>query len=97
MRGEWKGLQALFLKDCPSAYYVHYLAYQLQLALIAATREVPDVHSFFQNMIFVINIVGASCKHNDELQANQVAEIARLINIDELDTGRGANQIGTLQ
>ena len=24
MRGEWNGLQALFLKDCPYAYYVHF-------------------------------------------------------------------------
>ena len=23
MRGAWNGLQALFLKDCPYAYYVH--------------------------------------------------------------------------
>ncbi|KAK1390426.1 zinc finger MYM-type protein 1-like [Heracleum sosnowskyi] len=40
MRGEWNGLQALFLKDCPYEYYIHCLAYQLQLALVAATREV---------------------------------------------------------
>ncbi|KAJ3705062.1 hypothetical protein LUZ61_008767 [Rhynchospora tenuis] len=25
MRGEWNGLQALILKDCPYAYYVHFL------------------------------------------------------------------------
>ncbi|GMI99441.1 hypothetical protein like AT1G19260 [Hibiscus trionum] len=39
MRGEWNGLQALFMKHCPYAYYVHCQAHQLQLALIAATRE----------------------------------------------------------
>ncbi|XP_074360139.1 uncharacterized protein LOC141700217 [Apium graveolens] len=33
MRGEWNGLQALFLKDCPYAYYIHYLAHQLQLVI----------------------------------------------------------------
>ncbi|KAG6660505.1 hypothetical protein CIPAW_03G111900 [Carya illinoinensis] len=27
MRGEWNGLQALFLKDCPYAYYVHCFAH----------------------------------------------------------------------
>ena len=26
MRGEWNGLQALFLNDCPFAYYVHCFA-----------------------------------------------------------------------
>ncbi|XP_016200311.1 uncharacterized protein LOC107641330 [Arachis ipaensis] len=39
MRGEWNGLQALFLKDSPQAYYVHCFAYRLQLALVAASRE----------------------------------------------------------
>ncbi|XP_074327244.1 uncharacterized protein LOC141665160 [Apium graveolens] len=42
MRGEWNGLQALFLKNCPYAYYIHCLAHQLQLALVAATRERHD-------------------------------------------------------
>ncbi|KAK3211683.1 hypothetical protein Dsin_016389 [Dipteronia sinensis] len=39
MRGEWNGLQALFLKDCPYAYYVHCFAHRLQLALVAASKE----------------------------------------------------------
>jgi hypothetical protein len=29
MRGEWKGLQALFLNNCPCAYYVYYFAHRL--------------------------------------------------------------------
>ena len=29
MRGAWNGLQALFLKDCPYAYYVHCFAHRL--------------------------------------------------------------------
>jgi len=29
MRGECNGLQALFINDCPYAYYVHCLAHQL--------------------------------------------------------------------
>ena len=32
MRGEWNRLQALFLKDCPYAYYIHCFAHRLQLA-----------------------------------------------------------------
>ena len=28
MRGEWNGLQALFLKDCPYAYFVHCMAHR---------------------------------------------------------------------
>ena len=66
MRGEWNGLQALILQECPYAYYVHCLAHQLQLALVAAFREVGDVHNFFQNLNFIINVVSSSCKRNDE-------------------------------
>jgi hypothetical protein len=40
MCGKWNGLQTLFIKDCLYAYYVHYLAHQLPLALIAAARKV---------------------------------------------------------
>ncbi|XP_025692312.1 uncharacterized protein [Arachis hypogaea] len=39
MRGEWNRLQALFLKDCPFAYYIHCLAHRLQLALVSAAKE----------------------------------------------------------
>ncbi|XP_059664130.1 uncharacterized protein LOC132309886 [Cornus florida] len=97
MRGEWNGLQALFLNDCPYAYYVHCLAHRLQLALVAASREVIVVHQFFSNLNFIINNIGASCKRIDELHYAKVMEIAHLIDLDELETGRGANQIGNLQ
>ena len=40
MRGEWNGLKALILNECPYAYYIHCMAHQLQLALVAASREV---------------------------------------------------------
>ena len=69
MHGEWKGLQALFLKDCSSAYYVHYFAHRLQLALVAASRKVHSVHEFFNNLTFIINSADPSCKRHEELQA----------------------------
>ncbi|XP_074370625.1 uncharacterized protein LOC141711835 [Apium graveolens] len=40
MRGAFNGLQALFLKDCPYAYYVHCFSHRLQLALAAHDIEV---------------------------------------------------------
>jgi hypothetical protein len=73
------------------------MAHQLQLALVAASREVHEVHNFFQHAILIINVVSASPKRNDELLANQAAEIEREIELGELDTGKGANQIGSLQ
>ncbi|XP_047308075.1 zinc finger MYM-type protein 1-like [Impatiens glandulifera] len=39
MRRSWNGLQALFLKDCSCAYYVHCFAHWLQLALIAVAEK----------------------------------------------------------
>jgi hypothetical protein len=89
-------LQALFINDCPYAYYVHCLAHQLQLDLIAATRKIYDVHTFFQNLIFIINIVSASCKRNDELRVFQAATIEHLVDISEIEMGKEVNQVGGL-
>jgi hypothetical protein len=97
MKGAWNGLKALILKECPYAYYIHCMAHQLQFALVAASREVHEVHNFFQNANFIINVVSVSPKRNAELLANQAAEITREIELGELDTGRGANHIGSLQ
>jgi hypothetical protein len=47
MRGELNGLQSLFLKECPYAYYVHCYAHRLQLALVAAAKDVVLVTQFF--------------------------------------------------
>ena len=85
------------LMMAPYAYYVHYLAHQLQFALIAVAREISDVHTFFKNLIFIINIVSASCKRNDELQAFQASTIEHLVDIGEIETGKGVNQVGGLQ
>nr|XP_023922400.1 zinc finger MYM-type protein 1-like [Quercus suber] len=97
MRGEWNRLQALFLKDCPYAYYVHCMAHRLQLALVTASREVKDVHQFFDHLVNIINIVVGSSKRNDELQHAQSEQVENMIASNEIETGRGANQIGTLQ
>ncbi|KAH9795783.1 TTF-type domain-containing protein [Citrus sinensis] len=88
MRGEWKGLQALILKDCPYAYYIHCLAHRLQLALVAVSHEVVHVHHFFTKLTSIANIVGASCKRHDELKRAQAADIQYMISIDELESGR---------
>ncbi|TYH00258.1 hypothetical protein ES288_A10G260000v1 [Gossypium darwinii] len=97
MRGEFNGLQAFILNDCRYAYYVHCFAHRLQLALVAAAREVVEVHQFFKDLSDIVNIASASSKRHDELQKAQAAEISRLVSINELATGTGMNQIGTLQ
>ncbi|XP_042386705.1 zinc finger MYM-type protein 1-like [Zingiber officinale] len=97
MRGELNGLQALIIKNCKSAYYVHCFAHWLQLALVAAAKNVAPIHQFFDRLTFIVNIIGSSCKRNDELKNAHAYDIAYLIAINELETGRGLNQIGTLQ
>ena len=94
----WNGLQALILNDCSYAYYIHCFAHHLQLTLVKAPKQVvPISHFFFLKLLFFIKIVNASCKHNEQLKIVNANEIARLIDLEELETGSGLNQIGTLQ
>ncbi|KAK8328803.1 hypothetical protein V6Z11_A11G275100 [Gossypium hirsutum] len=86
MQGEWNNLQALFLNNCPYAYYVHCSAHQLQFLFII----------FFSDLNFIFNIISASCKCHDQLQATQAIEIANMLEIDELQSGKGLNQISTM-
>ena len=71
IRCEWNELQALFLKDCPYAYYIHCMAHRLQLALVTVSREVKDVHQLFDHLVNIINIFVGFSKRNDELQHAQ--------------------------
>ncbi|KAL5845765.1 hypothetical protein ACOSQ3_009289 [Xanthoceras sorbifolium] len=68
MRGEWNGLQALFLKDCSSAYYIHCFAHRLQLALVAVAREVHDIWLFCSKLNSIVNFVSASSKPSTLLE-----------------------------
>ncbi|XP_076946653.1 uncharacterized protein LOC143618251 [Bidens hawaiensis] len=97
MRGEWNGLQARVRKDCRYAYYVHCFAHRLQLALVYASRENIIVHNFFNQMVSIINVVCASSKRHDELQITQEDEVIRLLELGEIKSGSGLNQVGTLQ
>ncbi|XP_019181632.1 PREDICTED: uncharacterized protein LOC109176681 [Ipomoea nil] len=97
MRVEWNGLKALILDECAYAYYVHCFAHRMQLPLVASSKEVIPVHQFFTKLNSIINVVGASCKRNDQLKAAHASNIAHLLSIDELESGRGLNEIGSLQ
>ncbi|PIA57416.1 hypothetical protein AQUCO_00600265v1 [Aquilegia coerulea] len=97
MCGAWNGLQALISKECPQAYYVHYFAHRLQLALVGAFNGVQDVCLFFSKLFFIVNFVSASPKRKSELQAIHKLEIEKMIASGELDTSKGGNQMITLQ
>ncbi|KAI8560949.1 hypothetical protein RHMOL_Rhmol04G0296200 [Rhododendron molle] len=99
MRGRWKGLQALFLNECPFVYYVHCFAHQLQLALVAASKEVISVKNFFSYVTLIVNIIDCSPKKNYQFSGIQAAESAEKLSVDddELETGKGNNQIRKLK
>ncbi|XP_021803306.1 zinc finger MYM-type protein 1-like, partial [Prunus avium] len=79
MRGQWSGLQALFLNDCPYAYYIHCFAHRLQLALNAAAKEIGLVWRFFSMLNNIVNFVCASAKRHSELKLTRQAEIEDLL------------------
>jgi hypothetical protein len=91
MCGKWNRLQAKFVAECPDAYYVHCFAHQLQLAFVAASKEVTEVSNCFYHLSFVVNNVVSSSKRNDNMHAHQVAELENLIELGELETRRGAD------
>ena len=97
MRGMWNGLQVLILNDCSYAYYIHCFAHRLQLTLVKASKQVVPISGFFLKLILVIKTVNASCKRNEQLKVANANQIARLIDLEELETRSGLNQIGTLQ
>ncbi|KAJ4814422.1 zinc finger MYM-type-like protein [Rhynchospora pubera] len=59
-------------------------------------QQVGDVHNFFQDAIFIINIISGYTEYKDELLAKQAEEISCEVDLGELDTRR-ANQIGAFQ
>ncbi|KAK9987174.1 hypothetical protein SO802_032125 [Lithocarpus litseifolius] len=64
---------------------------------VKASKQVVPISGLFFKLLFLIKIVNASCKRNEQLKVANANEIARLIDLEELETGSGLNQISTLQ
>ncbi|KAL6179109.1 hypothetical protein ACLB2K_050625 [Fragaria x ananassa] len=79
MCGQWNGLQALFLQECPYAYYIHCFAHRLQLALNTIATDVDVVYLFFEMMTSIINVVDSSAKRVSELKYIQEVEVVELL------------------
>ncbi|CAN1779064.1 Zinc finger MYM-type protein 1, partial [Linum perenne] len=47
MSGQFNGLKALFLKDCPYAYFVHCFAHRLQLTLVSSAKDCDPIWDFY--------------------------------------------------
>lgn len=91
MRDKFLESQALVLNDYPQVYYIHCFAHRLQLALIAASKEVISLINFFTKLTLIINIIGVLYKWNDELKIAQASDIAYKILIDELKMEKVSN------
>ena len=79
------------MNECPFAYYIHCLAHKLQLSLVATSKEVIPISQFFTYLALIINLVGSSCKRNDQLKIAQAIKVAKMIAIDDLETSKGGN------
>ena len=69
----------------------------LRLALVGASKVVVPLNRFFSKLILVINNICALCKRIEQLRIARATNIAYLIDIEKLETGKGLNQIVTLQ
>ena len=97
MRGEWSGLQALFLNECSYAYYIYCFAHRLQLALVMASREVIPIHKFFSKLTLIVNVITSSSKRHNQLQSIHAIQLEQLIASDNLERERGLNQVNILK
>ena len=64
---------------------------------IPIAREVSEVHTSLQNLIFIVNIITASSKRHGWLEANYIVELKHLVEIGHIDIRWGVNQTDTLQ
>ncbi|CAN6706477.1 unnamed protein product [Malus baccata var. baccata] len=97
MKGEFNGLKTKILNEQPCAFYVHCFAHQLQLALVAVSKDNVYVNTFFLLANNVVNNIGASCKRRDVLREMQQKELMKALENDCLMTGRGLNQETSLK
>ncbi|CAN6717423.1 unnamed protein product [Malus baccata var. baccata] len=96
MKGELNGLKTKILSKYPQAFYVHWFAHQLQLALVAVTKGIEGVAIFFNNASILVNTIGSSCKRRDAFRKKQLEQIKKALDIGDLETGRGLNQESSL-
>ncbi|XP_074266888.1 uncharacterized protein LOC141590181 [Silene latifolia] len=92
MRGELNGLRNLIMRNNPCAYYVHYFAHQLQLTLVAVSKENCECAKFFMHLRIVLNFIASSCKRMTMLKKVQAGKVLKALNLGEIETGRGLNQ-----
>ncbi|CAN6560065.1 unnamed protein product [Malus baccata var. baccata] len=96
MRDELNDLKIKILNKYPQAFYIHCFAHQLQLALVFVAKENEDVANFFINANRLVNLIRSSCKRRDALREKQQEQIQKVLNLGNLETGKGLDQESSL-
>uniref|UniRef100_A0A7N0TD09 TTF-type domain-containing protein n=1 Tax=Kalanchoe fedtschenkoi TaxID=63787 RepID=A0A7N0TD09_KALFE len=92
MKGEIQGLKTLIMNDTPSAYYIHCFAHQLQLTLVAIANDNCDCTWLFEQLSYLLNVIGVYCKRKEMIRIIQAQKVAEALNLGEIDSGKGLNQ-----
>ncbi|CAH9085223.1 unnamed protein product [Cuscuta europaea] len=92
MRGKFGGLKTLIQNENPYAYYVHCLAHQLQLSLVAAVKGQHEVNWLLLHVSRVINEICSSNKRQKCLRDKQASDLISALEVGLVKTGRGLNQ-----
>ncbi|XP_062203795.1 uncharacterized protein LOC133906003 [Phragmites australis] len=92
MKSHINSLKKLIMDESPSAYYIHCFAHQLQLTLVAVAKESGDCQWFFQQLSYLLNVLGNSCKKIRMLRVAQDESIIESLELGELETRQGLNQ-----
>ena len=77
MQGKFNGLKTLILNENKYAYSIHCFSHQLQLTLVAPTRDNNYVGDLFDEIGKLLNVVGISCKRHDLLREKQVERVKK--------------------
>lgn len=92
MKGHANGLKKLIMDESPSAYYVHCFAHQLQLTLVGVAKQSGDCVWFFNQLAYLLNVLGMSCKKIRLLRIAQAEEMIKAFELGDIETGKGMNQ-----
>nr|XP_009597886.1 zinc finger MYM-type protein 1-like [Nicotiana tomentosiformis] len=92
IQGDLRGLKTLIQQESKSAYSIHCFAHQLQLTLVAVSKKCLEVEELVLLVSNVLNIVGGSFKHMDDLRESQAEKVQEALDMGELETDRGLNQ-----
>ncbi|CAN0847359.1 Zinc finger MYM-type protein 1 [Linum grandiflorum] len=87
MSGQYNGLKALFLQECPYAYFVHCFAHRLQLTLVASAKyfnqvidyQMSELESRFNETTVRLLQLGAALDPRDSFSsfnADHIYELA---------------------